>query len=171
MIPFTQRRWQDGAVGLVLLVIGAGLLIGTFSVHTLPGQDSLGPRLFPALIGAGLLALGLAHFVQVWRKKSDAPAAAPEVPVETAADLPAGHWPTLGWVIGGIAAGAAIYNFLGFILAAIAIFVLTARGFEGRFKLLHVVVAVILAVIVYVGFTKGLGLRLPAGTLFKGWFK
>jgi putative tricarboxylic transport membrane protein len=165
----SPRRWQDGAVGLVLLAIGTGLLIGTFNVHTLPGQDSLGPRLFPALIGGGLLVIGLALLAQVWRGKGGA-AVPRDVPVETVDDLPPGHWPTLFWVIGGIAVGAAIYNFLGFILAAIAVFGLTARGFEGRFKLLHLVVAVILAVIVYVGFTRGLGLRLPAGSLFKGWF-
>lgn len=160
-----SRRRQDLVVGLVLLALGAGLLAGTFSVHALPGQDSLGPRLFPALIGAGLLLLGAAHFVQIWRKREVAAAAA-----EPASDLPPGHWPTLAWVIAGIAAGAAIYNFLGFILAAIAIFVLTARGFAGRFRILHVVVGIILAVIVYVGFTRGLGLRLPVSTLFKGWF-
>lgn len=176
-----SRRRQDLVVGLVLLAIGAGLLTGTFSVSALPGQDSLGPRLFPALIGAGLVMLGAAHFVQM-RRKGDAvpanvlanvPANVPEaaaVAAEADADLPPGHWPTLAWVVAGIAAGAAIYNFLGFILAAIAIFVLTARGFAGHFRPLHVVIGIIVAVIVYVGFTQGLGLRLPVGSLFKGWF-
>lgn len=173
MNSLSSRSWQDLAVGLVLLAVGAGLLIGTFNVHTLPGQDSLGPRLFPALIGGGLLVIGLALLAQVWRRKGGAVATPRDETAEglpPQPDLPEGHWPTLLWVVGGIAVGAAIYNFLGFILAAIAVFVLTARGFEGRFKLLHLVVAVILAVIVYVGFTQGLGLRLPAGSLFKGWF-
>jgi len=163
--PEQQIRWQGIAIGAVLLAIGAGLCIGTFTVHTLPGQDSLGPRLFPALIGGGLVILGLAHFVTAWRQHQGlAPVAEPN---EFATELPPGHWPTLAWVVAGVALGAALYNFLGFIIAAVAVFVLTARGFAGRFSILHVIVGVVLAIVVYVGFTAGLGLRLPSG-IFKG---
>lgn len=162
-----QTRWQGIAIGAVLLAIGAGLCIGTFNVHTLPGQDSLGPRLFPILIGGGLVILGLAHFVTAWRQRQGL--VKPAEPSEFAVELPPGHWPTLAWVVAGVALGAALYNFLGFVLAAIAVFVLTARGFAGRFAILHVVVGLVLAIAVYVGFTAGLGLRLPAG-IFKGLF-
>ena len=162
-----QNRWQGIAIGAVLLAIGAGLCIGTFTVHTLPGQDSLGPRLFPALIGAGLVVLGLAHFIVAWRQRHDT---APVVEAgEFATELPPGHWPTLAWVVAGVAIAAALYNFLGFIIAATAVFVLTARGFAGRFSLLHVAVGGVLAIVVFVGFTAGLGLRLPTG-IFKGMF-
>ena len=167
MTTDTQSRWQGVAIGAVLLAIGAGLCIGTFNVHTLPGQDSLGPRLFPTLIGGGLVILGLAHFVVAWRQHhGTAPIAEP---IEFATELPPGHWPTLAWVVAGVALGAALYNHLGFIVAAIAVFVLTARGFAGRFSLLHVIVGIVLAIVVYIGFTAGLGLRLPSG-IFKGMF-
>jgi putative tricarboxylic transport membrane protein len=166
VISLSRSRWQDLVIGLVLLALGAGLCFGTFAVTALPGQDSLGPRLFPVLIGGGLVILGLVHLLQVWRGGTPAK----ETIIDGApGELPPGHWPTLAWVIAGVAIGAAIYNFLGFLLAALTVFVLTARGFAGRFHWLHVLVGAVLVIIVYIGFTKGLGLRLPAG-IFKGWF-
>lgn len=146
----TGRR-QGWGIGLVLLVLGAGIIFGTFSVSALPGQDSLGPRLFPALIGGGLILLGLAHF----RSRANN--------LEGHADV--GHWPSLLWMVLGLAIGVLIYKPLGFIAAALVIFVLTARGFAGRWDWRHVLVGLIIALIAYVGFTKGLGLNLPTGIL------
>lgn len=166
MSSLSRSRWQDLVIGLVLLALGVGLCFGTFAVTALPGQDSLGPRLFPALIGGGLVILGLAHLLQVWRGGTPVK----DTIIDGApAALPPGHWPTLAWVLAGVAIGAAAYNYLGFLLAALAVFVLTARGFAGRFHWLHVLVGAALVIVVYIGFTQGLGLRLPAG-IFKGWF-
>jgi putative tricarboxylic transport membrane protein len=146
------QRWQNWGVGLVLLVLGAGIIFGTFSVSALPGQDSLGPRLFPALIGGGLILLGLAHFRP---RASD---------LEGHADD--GHWPSLLWMVAGLAFGAFTYKLLGFIPAALGIFVLTARGFAGKWDWRHVAVGLVVALIAFFGFTKGLGLNLPTG-IFK----
>jgi putative tricarboxylic transport membrane protein len=146
------QRWQNWGVGLVLLALGAGIIIGTFSVSALPGQDSLGPRLFPALIGGGLVLLGLAHF----RPRAH--------DLEGHADD--GHWPSLLWMVGGLAFGALTYKLLGFIPAALGIFVLTARGFAGKWDWRHVAVGLVVALIAFFGFTKGLGLNLPTG-IFK----
>lgn len=142
---------QGWGIGLVLLVLGAGIIFGTFSVSALPGQDSLGPRLFPALIGGGLVLLGLAHF----RLRVNT--------LEGHAD--AGHWPSLLWMVLGLVIGVVIYKPLGFIPAALVIFVLTARGFAGRWDWRHVFVGLLIALIAFFGFTKGLGLNLPIGIL------
>ncbi|MBI2255195.1 MAG: tripartite tricarboxylate transporter TctB family protein [Proteobacteria bacterium] len=147
------QRWQGWGVGLVLLALGAGIIFGTFSVSTLPGQDSLGPRLFPALIGGGLILLGLAHFRP--NRASNLEGHADE-----------GHWPSLAWMVAGLAIGAFTYKLLGFIPAALAIFVLTARGFAGKWDWRHVAVGLAVALIAFFGFTKGLGLNLPTG-IFK----
>lgn len=147
------QRWQARGVGLVLLALGAGIIFGTFSVSALPGQDSLGPRLFPALIGGGLMLLGLAHF-RPNRANT----------LEGHADE--GHWPSLLWMVGGLAFGAFTYKLLGFIPAALGVFVLTARGFAGRWDWRHVAVGLVIVLIAFFGFTKGLGLNLPTG-IFK----
>lgn len=150
--PTKTQRWQEGAIGLVLLALGAGIIFGTFSVSALPGQDSLGPRLFPALIGGGLMLLGLAHFRPA---KTDTR--------EGHADE--GHWPSLLWMVGGLALGALGYKSVGFMPAALAVFVLTARGFAGKWDWRHVAVGLVVALIAFFGFTKGLGLNLPTGIL------
>ncbi|TDQ86424.1 putative tricarboxylic transport membrane protein [Dongia mobilis] len=157
-----RPRWQDLAVGLVLLAIGAGLVVGTFGVSTLPGQDSMGPRLFPVLIGGGLVVLGLMHLLAA---RTGGGGNRPTIVDGVESDLPPGHLPTLLWVVGGVALAAILFRPLGFIPAAIAVYVLTARGFAGAFSWRHVAAGIGLAVIVYVGFTAGLGLRLPAGSL------
>lgn len=146
------HHWQERGVGLVLLVLGAGIIFGTFSVSALPGQDSLGPRLFPALIGGGLILLGLAHFR---RNRSDTR--------EGHADD--GHWPSLLWMVGGLVLGALCYKPIGFIPAAFAVFALTARGFAGKWDWRHAVAGLIVVLIAFFGFTKGLGLNLPTGIL------
>ncbi|WP_374384444.1 tripartite tricarboxylate transporter TctB family protein [Dongia sp.] len=146
------QRWQEGAIGLVLLVLGAGIIFGTFSVSALPGQDSLGPRLFPALIGGGLILLGLAHFRPA--KMDDREGHADE-----------GHWPSLLWMVAGLVIGALAYKPLGFIPAAWAVFFLTARGFAGKWDWRHGAIGLVVVLIAFFGFTKGLGLNLPTGIL------
>ena len=150
--PTKTQRWQEGAIGLVLLALGAGIIFGSFSVSALPGQDSLGPRLFPALIGGGLMLLGLAHFRPA---KTDTR--------EGHADE--GHWPSLLWMVGGLVLGALGYKSAGFIPAALAVFVLTARGFAGRWDWRHVAIGLAVVLVAFFGFTKGLGLNLPTGIL------
>lgn len=170
------RRRQNLAVGLILLALGAGLGVGTFGVSALPGQDSLGPRLFPALIGAGLLILGAAHLIEAARARHAADPPLPGSPdaqsdgkSDGQPDGQAGHWPALLWVVAGVGLGAATYTALGFVPAATAVFVLTARGFAGAFDWRHLASGLVLAAIAFVGFTEGLGLRLPTG-IFAAWF-
>ena len=145
------HRWQGWGIGLILLALGAGIIFGTFSVSALPGQDSLGPRLFPALIGGGLILLGLAHF----RPRAN--------DLEGHADE--GHWPSLLWMVGGLVLGALGYKTVGFIPAAWAAFFLTARGFAGRWDWRAAVIGLVIVLIAFFGFTKGLGLGLPTGIL------
>jgi putative tricarboxylic transport membrane protein len=56
-------------------------------------------------------------------------------------------------------------EWLGFILVSTAMFVLTARAFGSRRVARDALVAVVLAVVVYVAFTRGLGVALPSGLL------
>lgn len=159
------QRWQGIVAGGVLLLLGLGICIGTFSVGTLPGQDSLGPRLFPLLIGTGLIVLGLANFWQGWRTVHGvAPVEEALIPgseVETSAEP--GDWPTLLWVVASLVIGAAGYKLVGFIPSAFIVFLFTARGFAGRWSWRHALVGLIVVVVAFLGFTKGLGLHLPTG--------
>ena len=171
------QRWQGVVIGAVLLALGAGIVGVTFSVATLPGQDSLGPRLFPVLIGGGLVLLGLANGWAGWRSLRQgeihegalipvsAEENANEAGVTERGATERGDWPTLLWVVAGLALGALGYKWIGFILSAWIVFLLTARGFAGRWSWRDALVGLAVVLIAYVGFTKGLGLSLPGGIL------
>lgn len=161
------QRWQGIVIGAVLLALGAGISIVTFGVTALPGQDSLGPRLFPVLIGGGLVILGVANAWSGWRAmRQGLPQAGALIPVsdEEAVAEP-GDWPTVLWVIASLAIGALGYKSVGFIPSAWVVFFLTARGFAGRWSLRDALVGLVVVLIAFFGFTKGLGLPLPAGVL------
>jgi putative tricarboxylic transport membrane protein len=166
--PAGFQRWQGIVAGGVLLLLGCGICIGTFSVGTLPGQDSLGPRLFPLLIGIGLAILGVAN---IWRGLAmsgrgmvhEEAILIPGSEVETSHEP--GDWPTLLWVVASLVIGAAGYKLAGFIPSAWIVFLFTARGFAGHWSWRHALIGLIVVVVAFVGFTKGLGLHLPTGIL------
>lgn len=160
------QRWQGIVIGGVLLALGLGICIGTFSVGALPGQDSLGPRLFPVLIGGGLIILGLANAWHGWVvMRAGAPIPETALIPGTEAELvhEPGDWPTLLWVVAGLCVGAAGYKLIGFVPSAWAVFALTARGFAGHWSKRDAVIGLIVVLIAFIGFTRGLGLPLPIG--------
>lgn len=161
------QRWQGIVIGAVLLALGAGICIVTFSVSALPGQDSLGPRLFPVLIGSGLIILGLANAWSGWLTMRDgSPHEGALIPVSDEENVAEpGDWPTVLWVIASLAIGALGYKTAGFIPSAWAVFVLTARGFAGHWSKRDALVGLVVVLIAFFGFTKGLGLPLPGGIL------
>jgi putative tricarboxylic transport membrane protein len=53
----------------------------------------------------------------------------------------------------------------GFVVASAALFFMVAYAFGSRRYLRDGISAVVLALVVYVGFTRGLGLTLPPGIL------
>jgi putative tricarboxylic transport membrane protein len=165
--PGGFQRWHGIAIGGVLLAVGLGICVTTFGTGTLPGQDSLGPRLFPVLIGGGLMILGLANAWTGWLALRQGPAnEGALIPVSEAENVAEpGDWPTLLWVVAGLCVGALGYKTIGFIPSAWIVFIFTARGFAGHWNWKHALVGLIVVLIAFFGFTKGLGLPLPTGIL------
>ena len=69
------------------------------------------------------------------------------------------------WTAGGPLLFLATLNLVGFIIASTLLFMSVARGFGSRRPLRTASVALVLSTVLYVGFTRGLGLALPAGSL------
>jgi putative tricarboxylic transport membrane protein len=144
--------------GLGVAVIGFGLvwLYGALSLPQAATYAVVGPGLFPAVIGAGLVVLGVLLLAAVARGE-------PFEPQETEdADpsrrpSPAALWTTT-------AAGIVpllLIRPLGFPLAAAVTFALTARAFGSRRLLADVAVGVLLGVACWLLFSRVLGLSLP----------
>ena len=127
-----------------------------------------GQRVFPIVILAGLVLIAL---VLVVRRPSTAP-------------LPRINRTAVGWVAGGLVAFVLLLEPAGFIVAAMVLFVAVARAYgppEGgphesgswgptSWKwgpaLAGLTIGAIFCLLVYLAFTRGLDLALPAGTLW-----
>ena len=143
------------AVAAAVCALGAFYIGGVFSIAGDAQYAGVGPRVFPIIIGSALLMLGITFGASVRR---DASAAAGE-PVRHAA---------IGWIVGGLALAVVAMQPLGFPVAAAIVFSLTARGFGSRRLVRDVVMGMALGALVYVVFSRGLGVSLPGG-VFTTW--
>jgi putative tricarboxylic transport membrane protein len=148
----------DLLVAAALVALGLFLAVETAVIPVSPAYARIGPTVFPVLVAAGLVFLG---FILVWQAlKSGEEAAARREP---APDLAA-----LAWISAGLLIHAATLDHIGFVPASTLLFALVARGFGDRRWVVTLPIGLALALVVYVGFTRGLALALPTGSLFAG---
>lgn len=155
------RGAQTGELLLSLGLIALGSLV-LYETHTIAETTSysgVGPRLFPYLIGIGLAACGA---VLAWQALSGGWR---HVPIDDSHATP--DWIAYGVISAGIVLQMVVIASAGFILASALMFVLIARGYGSRRVLRDALIALVLTTVVFLIFTKGLGLTLPKGPL--GW--
>jgi putative tricarboxylic transport membrane protein len=146
----TVRNWPELLLGLGLVVIGIVIGVEASSINISPIYAKVGPAAF-LWFAAALLAL--CGSLVAWRGFS--------APASGNNEL---YGPAV--IMAGLALSVFAMEPLGFMAAATGIFVLTAHGLGSRQILRDLLVGVVLSTLAYVLFSKGLGLRLPAGTLF-----
>ena len=146
-------------LSLGLIALGSFVLYQTHTIAQTTSYSGVGPRLFPYLIGAGLTVCGT---VLAWQALSGGWR---HLPVDDNHATP--DWVAFGIISAGIVLQMLIIASAGFILASALLFVLVARGYGSRRVLRDALLALVLATLVYLVFTKGLGLSLPSGPL--GW--
>lgn len=144
-------------LSLGILALGIFVAIQTMAIDVSPGYARVGPRVFPWVVSFALIVLGLwlgrEAFARNWVSEDSAETA-------TSFDWPAFLWTGIGLVLHMTLIGRA-----GFIIAATALFVCVARAFGSRCTLRDAGIGLVLATVVFVGFSRGLGLELPAGML------
>ncbi|RJF97497.1 tripartite tricarboxylate transporter TctB family protein [Noviherbaspirillum saxi] len=144
-------------VALGLAGLGLFTIIGSQDISTGGGYSQIGPRAFPYMIGAGLLALG---GILCWQAVSGGWR---NVPQDEAHNEP--DWLAFGILSGAILLHMAAIAWAGFVLASTFLFILIARGFGSRKLVRDIVVGLVLSTAAYFIFTRALGLNLPAGLL------
>ena len=152
-------------MGIALLGILLGA--GSFGIPLGVGYDRIGPRFFPSLVAAGLVLLGVWLAVTGLRGKKSPRHKERAVATETEfpdADFPT-NWRALGFLAAGLLLCLALFERGGFVIASSALFWVAACGFGSRRPLRDAVIAVVLSVVVFLAFTRGLGLTLPLGVL------
>ena len=151
--PQGHRRPDRAALAIAIL-LGAVALVIAVSTALTPGAASyarVGPASFPYAIALVLLVLA------VWTAVAALRGEFPEREDQNVS-------PML-WIVGGLAAQMLLLKFAGFSIATGLLFAATARGL-GRGPLwLTVPIGIVIALVLWIIFAKGLQLSLPAGPI------
>jgi putative tricarboxylic transport membrane protein len=155
MVPRSNQAVAGLLLGLG--VIGVGLFIGieTSNIQVAPVYAKVGPTMIPLIVAGGLVLLGAALALQAVRRgPADAPVVATPSDLRALLAISVGLWLQI-----------LLQDQAGFVIAAALLFYCVAWAFGSRRFLRDAVIAVLLAIVVYLGFTRGLDLALPAGVL------
>jgi putative tricarboxylic transport membrane protein len=148
-------------VGLGVAAIGVFIAVETNQITVAPLYAKVGPGVIPYLVAGGLILLGLLFAGSAVRRQQPPPhATAPALPSEDKSD-----WRPLVVIGAGLVLQMLLIERAGFIIASAALFFCVAFGFGSRRYLRDGIIAILLAIVVYIGFTRGLSLPLPAGVL------
>ena len=150
-----MRAPAEIALSLGVVALGVGVAAVTATLPSEGGYAGIGPNFIPAVVAAGIIALGLLlgfeAFSGGWRK------APPHA--ETFAPAP------FLWVSAGLFVHMLLIGWAGFVVAGTALFACVARGFGSRRPIRDVLIGLALAVGIYLFFVKLLNVSLPAGWL------
>lgn len=159
--PPEDRRGLGGAqaFGALLLAFALYLLYDATRIREGGGFTVVGPRVFP-LFAAG--ALAVLAVIMLLRTTVWADPALASLGVEEAG---ATHWPTVGVVLAILVVYPLAMSAVGYVIATALFVPAVARALGSKSPWRDLAVGAGLALVVYLGFTRGLGVRLPAGLL------
>ena len=152
-ISATSRPWWLGAA---IVAVGALWLYGAAQLPIVATHARIGPGLFVAVVGGGLVLLGLALTVQIARGARFDP--------QDAEDAVAGQAPSRKALLTAlIGASLPLYTMerFGFVASAALVFALTARAFGARNLVLGLAIGAVLGAATWYGFSS-LGVQLGA---------
>lgn len=139
-------------IGLGLIAVAAVIAADAAGMRVPPVHAKVGPRVFPYLVSSGLALSGAVIAWQAWSRKF--------VTEEQQTD-----WAAVAIIAAGLVLHMNLLKPLGFVPAAIVLFLSVAFAFGSRRYLRDAAVAAGLALAAYLAFTRLLGLQLPAGVL------
>lgn len=164
-----DSRLAEVLLGLGLIGLGIFFAVETTAIKVAPIYAKVGPTVFPWIVASALILLGALFAIQAWRRERQDQAPKPRpVPGQgypATPPAPPSDWRALLLISAALLLQAVLLQDLGFVITAAVLFYAVAYGFGSRRYLRDGVIAAVLAIIVYVGFTRGLHLQLPAGVL------
>jgi putative tricarboxylic transport membrane protein len=144
------------AIGFGLVVVGAVIFFDAALMRVPPTYARIGPQIFPYSFAFGLAVVGAYFAWNAW---------APKARREIVAEGFDTDWRALLIIGLGLLIHLNILKPLGFVISGVFLFLCVTFAFGSRKFVRDGIVAVILALVSYIGFTHGLGLQLPPGIL------
>jgi putative tricarboxylic transport membrane protein len=139
-------------LSLGVLALGLFITVETALLEVGPSHAAVGPRLFPFLIAAGLIVVGLALLREAFFG---------HIAHERGWEL---DGRSVALVLAGLIVQMLLLESLGWIIATTLLFAATTLAFGSRRLVLDIAIGVVLTGFAFVLFNYGLGLDLPTGT-------
>jgi putative tricarboxylic transport membrane protein len=143
-----------------LLLLGVIVLIDTKNMVVPPGSGSVGPQVFPTIIGIFIIAVALFLSIEILRGNYGQPEGTEFGEIEAKTDFK-----TLGTVSASILTYPFLIERAGFVIASTVVFFGVGFAYGARKPIKNLVIALSFALIVYLTFSKALSVELPAGIL------
>lgn len=145
--------------GVAVIGLGALAIGGATQVGAGAGYVAVGPAVMPAVVGVGLVVLGILLLVRATVR--------PDLDLarHVTAEAAETDWRTIGLTVTSLVAYALTLGSLGYVLATSGFIPIVARILGSRRPGRDIVVGIALGIVVYIAFTQYLGVRLPAGLL------
>ena len=150
-----ELRVGEAVLGLVVLGLGLFVVIETALMEVAPSNAAIGPRLFPFLVAAGLLVVGLLVLRQAFFG---------HIAHERGFEL---DWKAVALVAVGLLLQLLLVESLGWIVATTLLYLLAALAFAERRLLVTLLIGLALTGLTFVVFNYGLGLSLPTGSVLE----
>ena len=150
-----MRAPAEIALSLGVVALGLGVAGVTATLPSEGGYAGIGPNFIPAVVAAGIIALGVwlaaEAFTGGWRKAPEHEEVFQKNPFL--------------WVSAGLFAHMALIGWAGFVVAGTVLFACVARGFGSRRLARDLAIALVITLGIYLFFVKLLNVGLPAGWL------
>jgi len=151
------------AIGAFVVAVAVMLVIGALLLPADKGYSIIGAQAFPLAVA---VLLGIVGSGLVWQGLTGGFRFLPG-PEGYAIPISNRQWRGALWVSAGLLVNALLITRIGFVLSSTLLFVAAARGFGSNSVKRDFLLGLALTIPVYLGFTKGLGVPLPA--LIGGW--
>ena len=160
MLKFKKEAVGELAFAGSLLLLGVIVLFDAKNMLVPPGSGSVGPQVFPTIIGIFIILVSIALTVEILRGNYGKPEGTEFGEIESKTD-----WKTLGMVTGSILTYPFLIESAGFVVASTVVFFGVGFAYGARKLVKNLLIAIIFALVVYLSFTKLLNVNLPAGIL------
>jgi putative tricarboxylic transport membrane protein len=151
--------WGPRLAAAVLLVFGLSALYYAFQIRQGAGYSVVGTLFFPLVVVIGLVVLSLMLLLRTTILPDY------DLAGQVVAEEVMTHWGTVGLTGLALVAYAFALNLLGYVVATSLFFPGVAWVLDSRQPIRDFIIGVVLSIIMYVSFTRFLGVRLPAGIL------